>query len=90
MAQVWVGLLRIMAEQVRQSRRKDTLRLVNVFRKVLREQAIRAEMVNAVTRSSRTASTTMKPALQITQAACTWLDLMMLPSRFLSVVMCPV
>ena len=59
------NLLRIMTAQVRQSSRKDTLRFVKVLRKMLRIQAIRAEMVKAATRNSSTTSTTISPALQI-------------------------
>lgn len=55
-----------MTAQVRQSRMKDILRLVNVLRKMLRSQAITAEMVKAVTRNSNTMSTTTNPALHVT------------------------
>lgn len=54
-----------MTAQVRQSRRNDVLRLVKVFWKTLRSQAMRAEMVKAATRNSSTTSATMNPALQI-------------------------
>lgn len=61
-----------MTVEVRQSKRKDTLRCVNLLRKRLRSHATSEEMMKAATNKASTMSTTMKPALHSQMMICVY------------------